>query len=254
MQDNFPRLGCHFSLWDAEWSALWQGVWPRWKFQFSLSFGHSFMLTHDQIWNAIDLLAKKHSLSTSGLAKKAGLDPTTFNRSKRLTNEGKLRWPSTESVSKILAATNSDLAQFVALIQSGAEAKDDNESKLKTIEFVEASRSNPFDTSGFAGLGDWTESDISIRRSASSYCLSVELTEANEFFFGKCKLEIDPTLPISANDKVVFMDRNYRIGVAIVKKKTSRQTVLKKMGGDFESSADVSNVFWMASIRGLIFG
>ena len=63
------------------------------------------MLTHAQIWGALDRLAARAGLSASGLAKKAGLDPTTFNKSKRITPDGRPRWPSTESVSKSLAAT-----------------------------------------------------------------------------------------------------------------------------------------------------
>lgn len=74
------------------------------------------MLTHAQIWKAVDALAERHGLSASGLAKLAGLDPTSFNKSKRGSESGKLRWPSTESISKILAATGTSLADFVALI------------------------------------------------------------------------------------------------------------------------------------------
>ena len=58
------------------------------------------MLTHAQIWSAIDGLAKRSGLSPSGLAKRAGLDPTTFNKSKRITPDGRARWPSTESVGR----------------------------------------------------------------------------------------------------------------------------------------------------------
>lgn len=78
------------------------------------------MLTHKQIWGAIDALASLHKLSPSGLAKIAGLDPTTFNRSKREAADGKLRWPSTESLAKVLSATGASLEEFVALI--GAES------------------------------------------------------------------------------------------------------------------------------------
>ena len=74
------------------------------------------MLRHADIWRAIDALAAKYGMSPSGLARRAGLDPTTFNKSKRVTAEGKLRWPSTESVAKILAATGASLAEFVALV------------------------------------------------------------------------------------------------------------------------------------------
>ena len=50
------------------------------------------MLTHAQIWKALDRLAVHAGLSTSGLAKKAGLDPTAFNMSKRISTEGRERF------------------------------------------------------------------------------------------------------------------------------------------------------------------
>ena len=77
------------------------------------------MLTHQQIWRAIDALAARNGLSPSGLAKHAGLDPTTFNKSKRGAANGKLRWPSTESLAKILSATGASLDDFVALLHDG---------------------------------------------------------------------------------------------------------------------------------------
>src|SRR5476649_445102 len=78
------------------------------------------MLTHDQIWTALDRLAERAGISASALAKRAGLDPTTFNKSKRITPDGRERWPSTESVAKALAATNSSIDTFVQLIGDSA--------------------------------------------------------------------------------------------------------------------------------------
>ncbi len=72
------------------------------------------MLTHSDIWRAIDRLAREYGLSPSGLARRSGLDPTTFNKSKRTSRDGKLRWPSTESIAKILTATGADLGEFVS--------------------------------------------------------------------------------------------------------------------------------------------
>src|SRR2546428_3726414 len=75
------------------------------------------MLTHAQIWTALDRLAARAGLSPSGLAKKSGLDPTTFNKSKRVTPDGRQRWPSTESVAKSLGATGTGIGPFVQLIE-----------------------------------------------------------------------------------------------------------------------------------------
>ena len=73
-------------------------------------------MQYEQVWDAVDKLAKLHGLSPSGLAKKAGLDATTFNKSKRVRPDGKKRWPSLDSINKILAACNVSFEQFYSLI------------------------------------------------------------------------------------------------------------------------------------------
>lgn len=86
------------------------------------------MFNHNEIWAAIDCLAKENNCSTSGLAKKAGLDPTSFNKSKRFSKEGKPSWPSTETISKILFATNTQMIDFINMMKDNTERQnnDDN--------------------------------------------------------------------------------------------------------------------------------
>src|SRR5277367_6193461 len=76
-------------------------------------------MKHDEIWRALDTLAAENGLSASGLAKRSGLDATTFNPSKRRMPDGRARWPSTESIAKVLNATGASLEDFTALV-SGA--------------------------------------------------------------------------------------------------------------------------------------
>ncbi len=73
-------------------------------------------MTHNQIWHAIDMFAHERGMSCSGLARKCGLDPTTFNKSKRLSIFGQERWPTMSSIAKILNGTNAkpdDLFKFI---------------------------------------------------------------------------------------------------------------------------------------------
>ena len=73
-------------------------------------------MLHDSIWRALDNLAAEHNLTPSGLARAAGLDPTTFNKSKRAMPDGRPRWPSTESVGRALEAVGADFDDFAALL------------------------------------------------------------------------------------------------------------------------------------------
>src|SRR5881398_1180765 len=111
------------------------------------------MLTHAQIWTAIDRLAAGAGLSASGLAKRAGLDPTTFNRSKRITPTGRERWPSTESVAKALAATETSIDTFVQLIGDSAQTIQ----SVPLIGIGQASAAGYFDDGGFPTGKGWDE-------------------------------------------------------------------------------------------------
>src|SRR4030088_1973467 len=111
------------------------------------------VLTHGQIWTALDRLAERAGLSPSGLAKRSGLDPTTFNKSKRITPDGRQRWPSTESVSKSLAATNTGVEIFVELIEGTAKAM----RSVPLIGFAQAGNGVFFDDAGFPAGKGWDE-------------------------------------------------------------------------------------------------
>ena len=83
-------------------------------------------MTHDQIWMAIEKFACEHGMSCSGLARSSGLDPTTFNKSKRWSKFGQPRWPSTCSIAKILSATGQKIDSFVKYIHDNPNNPDDN--------------------------------------------------------------------------------------------------------------------------------
>ena len=111
-------------------------------------------MKHDDIWRALDTLAAENGLSASGLARRSGLDPTTFNPSKRRMPDGRARWPSTESVAKVLDATGASLEAFTALV-SGARALASNGAaraatrRIPLIGFAQAGSDGYFDDGGY---------------------------------------------------------------------------------------------------------
>ena len=90
--------------------------------------------TRKQIWSAIDAIAEAHGMSVSALAKSAGLDATSFNRSKRLGPYGRERWPSTESLAKVLKAANLDLRALADIIGSVPDAAADAQPAGPTLK------------------------------------------------------------------------------------------------------------------------
>jgi len=92
------------------------------------------MFSCAQIWEAIEQLAQAKGVSTSRLAILAGLDATALNPSKRTKSDGGLRWPSTETLSKILAATDTSVREFASLLESVGKP---GETSRRTILVVE---------------------------------------------------------------------------------------------------------------------
>jgi len=103
-------------------------------------------MQHGDVWRAIDALAARRGMTASGLARAAGLDPTTFNKSKRRAPDGKPRWPSTESVSRALVAADASWDEFAALIarESGGAGR-----AIPIVSLARAGGEDVFDESGF---------------------------------------------------------------------------------------------------------
>ncbi len=76
---------------------------------------------HRRVWRALDQIAADNGHSASALAKLAGLDPTSFNPSKRVTREGRLRWPSVETLAKVAEATGNGLRDVAAMLDDRPE-------------------------------------------------------------------------------------------------------------------------------------
>src|SRR4030088_166744 len=141
------------------------------------------MLTHGQIWTALDRLAERSGLSPSGLAKSSGLDPTTFNKTKSITPDGPERCPSPESVAKALAATNNSIDTFVQLIGDTAPTVQ----SVPLLGFAQAGAGGYFDDSGFPTGKGWDEGGLAARHE-----------QAGEVWVRECKPRTAKTLELQS--------------------------------------------------------
>ena len=124
-------------------------------------------MKHRDIWRGLDALAAHHGLTPSGLARRAGLDPTAFNPSKREGADGRPRWPSTESLARVLESVGSRFEDFAALVDGrrGAIAP--------LIGFAQAGQDGFFDDAGFPVGGGWEEVRFPGLETESVYALEI---------------------------------------------------------------------------------
>lgn len=205
------------------------------------------MLTHAQIWMAIDRLAARSKLSASGLAKRAGLDPTTFNKSKRITADGRARWPSTESIAKSLAATGATLEQFVALIAD--EARPMGEA-VPLISLAEAAAVGRFDDNGFPAAGEgWDAIPFPGVEDTHAYAMEITGDAFLPVYRDGTHLVVSPAAPVRRGDRVIARTRSGEVMVKELKRKTARTLELKSLIPDeADRTLTAEEVAWVARV------
>ncbi len=190
------------------------------------------MLTHKQIWTAIDALAAKNKLSASGLAKQAGLDPTTFNKSKRGAPTGKLRWPSTESISKILAATGASLEEFVALV-----SKDGAYSPRRLVPLVgmaQAGSRGFFDDAGYPAGSGWDEIPFPELGDEHAYALEVSGYSMLPVYRDGDRIVVSPGATPRRGDRVVVKTLAGEVLAKQLARLTAQRVDLKSLNPAYE--------------------
>jgi phage repressor protein C with HTH and peptisase S24 domain len=205
------------------------------------------MLTHAQIWTALDRLAALAGLSPSALARKSGLDPTTFNKSKRVTVDGHARWPSTESIAKALTATDTTLDTFVRLIEESGHAQPTR--NLPLIGMAQAARPGNFDESGFPIGQGWEEIRFPALDDEHAYALEVSGDAMAPVYREGNLLVVSPAAAIRRGDRVVVRTRDNEVTVQEIRRRTARAIELRSLDpGHAERKLPVRDVVWIARV------
>ncbi|MEI8393482.1 MAG: helix-turn-helix transcriptional regulator [Rhodospirillaceae bacterium] len=205
------------------------------------------MLKHGDIWRAIDRLALEKGLSASGLAKSAGLDPTTFNRSKRSNEEGKLRWPSTESIAKILEATGITLAEFVGLIEETQSRG--SLQRVPVIGYAQAGDSGFFDDAGYPVGGGWDELLFPAVGDPRAYALEICGDSMEPVYRDGDRIIVSPEAGVRRGDRVVVKTREGEVLAKQLMRETATRIELKSINPAHSDRVFMKeDVLWMARI------
>lgn len=180
------------------------------------------MLSHRDIWSAIDAIAQRHGLSASGLARLAGLDATAFNKSKRMSKDGRERWPSTESVAKILGATGESFDTFMA--GGGAYVQMQTPSIARSfvplLGLGQAGSGGFFDSAGFPQGQGWDEVAFPSAPEDGSYALEVSGDSMQPLYRDGDIIVVSPTAQVRRGDRVVVRTKDGEVLLKVLHRQT----------------------------------
>lgn len=215
------------------------------------------MLSHERVWQAIDRLAQANDLTPSGLAKKAGLDSTTFNKSKRIALDGRARWPSTESLSKVIDATGVSVSEFMSMIDSsGALATDTiaaasaSNAGVPLLGFAQAGAGGFFDDAGYPTGEGWELVPFpGAEPSDGVYALEITGDSMLPLYRDGDVIIVSPTASVRRGDRVVVKTQSGEVMAKILKRKTSLSIDLSSVNPEHDDRhVPMSDVVWMARI------
>ena len=205
------------------------------------------MLSHEQIWTAIDRLAERHGFSASGLARRAGLDATSFNRSKRIGPDGRKRWPSTESIAKVLAATGASLDEFLRLIEVRTGPA---RTMIPLVGMTQAGSGRLFTDEGMpTGGPGWEEIEFPDLADDRAFALEVQGDSMAPLYRDGDVLIVSPTAGVRKGDRVVVRLAAGEVLAKELKRKTARTIELASLNPDHEDRVvNVSDIAWIGRV------
>jgi len=181
-------------------------------------------LTHSAIWRAIDRLAERSGFSVSGLARRAGLDATAFNPSKRVSRDGKPRWPGSESLAKILAVTECDFAEFACLAVADGGGKAGV--PLLATTFGEAAKLDCFDAEGHPHGAAWDPSCFPGAEQNTAFALELVGQELAPLYGSGTTLIVAPAERGRIGDMVVLQLREGSLAAGRLRRRTASRIEL----------------------------
>jgi phage repressor protein C with HTH and peptisase S24 domain len=207
-------------------------------------------MRHDDVWRALDTLAAERGLSASGLARRAGLDPTAFNPSKRRAADGRARWPSTESLAKVLMATGASLESFTALV-TGARAVPQSRPtrRVPFLPLAQATDEGRFDGAGYPVGADWDEIAAPEIADPHAYALQVTTSALEPVYREGDTLLVSPIAPIRRGDRVVARTVRGEIMTRQLARRSARRIELGSLNpAEPDRSFMLEAIAWMHRI------
>jgi phage repressor protein C with HTH and peptisase S24 domain len=206
------------------------------------------MITHKQVWNAIDVIAERYGFSASGLAKKAGLDPTSFNPSKRSGPDGRPRWPTMESISRVLQASGASVEEYMDLLigRKGAAPK---RRVIPMLGFAKAGKGGFFDDSGFPAGDGWEEVDVPGVTDTAAYALEITGDSMQPVYREGDTVIVSPAATVRKGDRVVVRTADGQVMAKIMQRQTAKTLELASFNPAHENKVfDMQDVDWVARI------
>ena len=206
------------------------------------------MFQHKQVWSAIDTIADRYGFSPSGLAKKSGLDPTSFNPSKRHGPDGRPRWPTMESISRVLTASGASIEEFMDLL-IGKKGAPPRRRVIPMLGFAKAGKGGFFDDSGFPNGDGWEEIEVPGVTDLQAYALEITGDSMQPIYREGDTIIVSPGATLRKGDRMVVRLDDGQVMAKVLHRQTAKTVEVSSFNPSHPNQTfEMKDIDWMARI------
>jgi phage repressor protein C with HTH and peptisase S24 domain len=168
--------------------------------------------------------------------------------------DGRPRWPSTESLAKVLEATGASLDAFAQLV-SGARALSSTASpppanrRIPLIGLVQAGSGGFFDDGGYPVGGGWDEVSLPEIADPNAYALEISGDSMEPVFRDGDMVIVSPAAPIRRKDRVVVRTSRGEVMAKQLARRSARRVELQSLNPAHpDYSFELGEIAWIHRI------
>lgn len=200
----------------------------------------------EDIWRGIDRLADDQGITPARLARYAGLDQAVFSAGRRRNNRGDLRWPALESLARVLAITNTSIADFVGFMHADPASR--AAFRIPVMAFDKAAQARYYDEDGFPAGPAWDRMDFPDLQDRRCFGLVVDSDDHLPVYRPGDILICAPGMSMRRGDRIVYKRGELGLSIAALVRQTPFRVDLASLDGTQSESYPARDISWISRI------
>lgn len=175
-------------------------------------------MKQEEVWRGIDHLADEIGVTPARLAKMAGLDQAVFSAGRRKRPEGGLRWPSMDSLAKVLDVADISLGDFVNYMYGNPDTKAGFRLPVQTL--TNAGDADQYDMDGLPTGRAWDRVAFPDVQDPDCFGVIVDCDDYEPVYRQGDMLVCAPGVSVRRGDRVIYRRTDAGLEVGMLMRQT----------------------------------